>query len=280
MPLADFVRYLNAQLPHPPSGLHSTAPFVSEGGRVHVVYSGLRLESVFSPIVDVASGQLRGHGARLLVIDAASKRPFSAEVAYALPQDGKEFIVLDRLIRTLHTLNYLTYGDRQSRELLLLKVHPRHVASVAVDHGLAFEEILRSCGLMPGQVTLEFDILGGGDFTHLVQALANYRSRGYGIAIGRFTPDDIAFDLLREIRPAVVKVDPQIVASSAPLGRVVDQLHALGARVLGEGPECSARRDGTSGVDLWQVQTPWPRLAHGSAAWPPGADGAAPCKAA
>lgn len=247
MPLTDFVRYLNSQLPDLPSPTH----FVSESGGVHARYAGLCLESAFFPIVATGDGRLRGHHARLLVIDE-SGQPLDPELAYAQPRDDREFIVLDRLVRTLHTLNYLIYRERQS--LLLLKVHPRHVASVSVDHGLAFEEILRSCGLIPGQITLEFDAFDGSD-AHLQRAIASYHSRGYGIAIGSFGRHDIDFRLLAEIRPAIVKFEQLLVGSLQPLTPLIEQLHELGALVLSEGPYSLARRGYAqrSGIDLLQV---------------------------
>ena len=54
MPLSDFVRYLNAQNVPPAPGTRSTTPFVSENGQVYVHFAKLRLESFYSPIIDVA----------------------------------------------------------------------------------------------------------------------------------------------------------------------------------------------------------------------------------
>ena len=265
MPLADFVRYLNSQLPDQPSVGHSPTHFASENGRVHSLYEGLRLESAFFPIVATDDGRLRGHSARLQVSDETG-RPLGPEVAYAQPRDDKAFVVLDRLVRTLHTLNYLTYRHRQS--LLLLKVHPHHVASVAADHGVAFEEILRSCGLMPAQITLEFDV--AKEFNgHLQRAIASYRSRGYGIAIGGFERHDLDFSLLDEIRPAIVKFDPLLVGWPRPLVPLIDRLHQQGAQVMSKGPYSLARRGYAqgSGVDLLQVQAPAHRLRHAPSAF-------------
>lgn len=262
MPLADFVRYLNSQLPDPPSVVHSPTHFVSENGRVHARYAGLRLESAFFPMVATRDGRLRGHRARLQVV-AEKGLPLDPEVAYVQPRDDQEFIALDRLVRTLHTLNYLIYRERQS--LLLLKVHPHHVASVAADHGLAFEEILRSCGLMPEQITLEFDVDNGSD-AHLRRAIASYQSRGYGIAIGGFARHNVDFSLLEEIRPAIVKVDPLLIGSLRPLLPSIDQLHALGALVLSEIPYSLAQRRYVqkSSVDLLLLEAPPKRLWHAS----------------
>ena len=44
--------------------------------------------------------------------------------------------------------------------------------SVPTDHGLAFEEILRSCGLTPQQITLELDADGLEDVDHFTLAVS------------------------------------------------------------------------------------------------------------
>ncbi|WP_301102260.1 EAL domain-containing protein [Propionivibrio sp.] len=259
MPLSDFVRYLNAQQEASGSGLRSTTAFVSQDGRVLVNFSNLRLESYYSPIIDVASGELCGHAAGLHAFGLINNQLLEPEAVFVLPSDNDEFIYLDRMVRTLHALNYLTYQNRHSRGTLLLRVHPRHVASVAVDHGLAFEEVLRACGLLPRQITLEIEIDGVEDAAHLVSAVANYKSRGYGIAVGRFGRREINFSLLREISPAIVKFDPLLLLSSTrPLGSMVDRLHDFGARVMVEGLDSAAlRKDAqANGFDLLQVLPP------------------------
>ena len=270
MPLSDFVRYLNAQHPLPTSGLRPAAPFISENGRVFVHFADLRLESRFSPIVDTASGELRGHAASLHAIGLRSLQPLEPEAVFILPGDDDEFIYLDRLVRTLHALNYLTYLNHHSRGKLLLRVHPRHVASVAADHGLAFEETLRACGLLPEQITLEIEIDGVADNAHLVQAIANYKSRGYGIAVDRFGRREINFTLLQEIRPAIVKLDPLLLSSARPLQRLIDRLHDIGTQVMIEGLDTAALRKGArdNGLDLLQTHAPLRRLLHAPAGPP------------
>jgi len=249
MPLNDLVRYLNQQLPFPPSGSNLRTPFVAENGRVYVRYGGVRLESAFSSIVEAANGALRGHTAGLQAFDTASRRRLDDGDVVGLPKDDNEFVFLDRLQRTLHVLNYLTYRDRRSRELLLLKVHSRHVASVAVDHGMVFEEILRSCGLMPEQITLEFDVGDGVNASHLARAIDNYRSRGYGIAIGRCAVRAIDFSWLSAIRPAIVRLD--CGRPVEPLRDLVDHVHQCGALAMGDDAE-TPRHARASGLDLLQ----------------------------
>lgn len=264
MPLSDLIRTLNVpsgSLPghYARSGLDQ--PFVAVDGRVFLHYANLRLESHFLPIAETRSGKTHGHAASLQVFGLSNRQPIAPEAVFVLPTDDAEFIYLDRLVRTLHALNYLT---RPTRGNLLLEVHARHVMSVPADHGLALEEILRPCGLLPEQITLEIDIAGVEDLAHLIRAVASYRSRGYGIAISHFGRRQIDFGILRELQPDIVKLDSLLVSSTRPLKPVIEALHELPAQVLIEGIDTAAMRKGASArnIDLVQAHAPLRRLLH------------------
>ena len=270
MPLSEFVRYLNAQQALPGTGLPSTTPFVAEDGQVSVHFAKLRLESCFSPIVSLADGEVYGHAAGLRVFGRNNHRLLEPDAIFVLPGDDAQFVYLDRLVRTLHTLNYLTYRQRRTRGTLLLRVHPRHVASTPAGHGLAFEEVLRTCGLLPEQITLEIEIDGGDDRAHLLRAVDNYKRRGYAIAVGRFGRRASNFDLLREVAPAIVKLDPLLTASTTSWQPLVERVHALGAQVMIGGVDGADYDDSASvcgealanGVDLVQMHVPPVRVEH------------------
>ena len=183
MPLTDLVQHLNHQHNSLPAG-RFTARFRSSGdGQVFVHFANLALESVFLPITAMPSHRIHGHAAALRVYGLTTGNPVSADAVFVLPVDDQEFVYVDRLVRTLHALSYLA---RPLRGTLLLKVNRRHVMSVPTDHGLAFEEILRSCGLTPQQITLELDADGLADVDHFARAVTAYRQRGYGIALSGF----------------------------------------------------------------------------------------------
>lgn len=262
MPLTDFIRYLSTQASVSAAGARATMPFVSEDGRVFVHFAGLRLESHFVSIVAAATGDLRGHAAQLTAFGLARRTRVDAEAVFVLPGDDAEFIYLDRLVRTLHALNYLTFLDRHARGALLLRVHPRHVAAVPGDHGLAFEELLRGCGLLPPQITLEIECPAAGAGAHLCAALANYRARGYGLALrgaGGAIPD---LALVRAARPDIVKFDAATLPPAADLHDALQTLRGLGVQSLIEGlATASFRRDAlAAGFDLVQARVPARRL--------------------
>jgi EAL domain-containing protein (putative c-di-GMP-specific phosphodiesterase class I) len=260
--LTDLIRMLNsphAAIPkrYTSSGLDQ--PFFAADGRIFLHYANIRLESLFLPIVETTSGRAYGHAASIQAFGLSNDLPLAPEAVFVLPTDDVEFVYLDRLVRTLHALNYLTNPTRGN---LLLKVHPRHVQTVSADHGLAFEEILRPCGLIPEQITLEIDTSPIEDTLHLIKAVDNYRSRGYSIAISHFGRNKLDFTLLRDLHPDIVKLDPLLLSSSRPLKRIIANLHDLPSRVMIEGIHTSAMRKGAVAgqIDLLQAYAPLLRL--------------------
>lgn len=261
MPFSDLVRTLNSPNGVFPKHYASTGldqPFVATEGRVFLQYANIRLESQYLPIVELASGKLHGHAASFQAFGLSTQIPVLPEAVFVLPTDDEEFIYLDRLVRTLHALNYLT---KPSRGNLLLKVHSRHVLSVPADHGLAFEEILKPCGLFPEQITLEIAIDDSSDADRLIRAIRNYKSRGYAIAASRFGRNHLDFGLLQEIQPDIVKLDPLLIDSPRPLTRIVDNLRRLPSKVLLEARNLqSLKKSGLlAHVDLLQTHQPYPR---------------------
>ena len=261
MPLTDLVRNLNSHHADSAPEFASQTPFVAAEGRVFANFAGIRLESAFVPVEETASGRLHGHAGVLKAYSFATGIPLLPEAVFVLPTDDREFVYLDRLVRTLHALNYLTHRAPGN---LLLPVHARHIASVSSNHGLAFEEILRPCGLVPDPITLEIEIDGLEDTEHLKRAVRSYQARGYGIALTRLGRGPINLDLVRALNPDIVKLDRPVLSAEQPLESLLDSLHRLGARVLVDGLD-AATLTGQSAlhlVDLIQAQAPLRRLIH------------------
>ncbi|MDR1889583.1 MAG: EAL domain-containing protein [Zoogloeaceae bacterium] len=265
MPLTDLVRHLNTYQHRIQRQLHARSdapvPFAVARGKVLAHFGHLQLASRFLPIVETASGQAHGHAASLQAFDLNRQTPLEPQAVFDLPASNDEFVELDRLVRTLHALNYLTYPVRGN---LLLKVHPRHILSVPADHGLAFEEILRDCCLMPKQITLELEIDGIDATDHLQLAVANYKARGYHIAIHRFGRLNLNFALLERLRPEIVRLDTRLLENPETLTRTTRRLQSLGAKTLIEGIGIRALCQGAhdSGIDLLQAHAPLSRFIH------------------
>jgi EAL domain-containing protein (putative c-di-GMP-specific phosphodiesterase class I) len=258
MPLSDFIRTLNSVPGHTPGFLERAGldhPFVAADGRIFIHYANIRLESQFLPVVETGTGKLFGHAAAIEAHGLSNNIPMSPDAIFVLPSDDEEFVYLDRLVRTLHALNYLT---RPTRGNLMLRVHARHVLSVPANHGLAFEEILRPCGLFPEQITLEIDTDAVEDKAHFIRAIGNYRSRGYSIAIGQFGRSHLDFDFLKVLQPDIVKLSPALISHSNSLDRIIEAIHRQGAKVMIDGIDTASLRRAASAenIDLLQAYAP------------------------
>lgn len=254
MPLTDLIRYLNSRSQKLPDDQDSFTPFFSQEGKVFAHFAGLRLGSGFVPVVEAATGEMHGHAAELEALHLENNTPLDSHSVFVLLLDDKEFIYLDRMVRTLHVLNYL---NQHLKGNLLLKVHPRHVLGVPSEHGLAFEELLRPCGLMPEQVTLELEMDGIKPVDHLKQAVTSYKRQGYRIAIHRFGKHSKNYGLLNELEPHIVRLDTSLLALPEQLEQTTRHIHALGALALIE-----ENNTHTTGIDLLQNHKPASQSAH------------------
>lgn len=197
MPLTDLIRYFNVA----DTAGESTLYLSDE--RVFAWHKGLHLGSLFQPIVDLRHERIVGHQAHLSARHEDGRALDSAQ-AYALCQTPEAVIHFDRLNRTLHALNFLAQR-RHAGGYLQLAVHPRHLKAVQSQHGLVYEAILKRCGLGPEDIVLEIDAREFQYNRHLGDALANYRQRGYRLALGELSTATGNTGLL-DLRPDIVKL--------------------------------------------------------------------------
>ncbi|MQY50806.1 EAL domain-containing protein [Rhodocyclus gracilis] len=231
-------------------------------GRVEALDARHRLTTAFQPIVDARSGAIRGHEALLRpwrnslssAIRSAQRGGAKADWQFVSPEDflassddGLDIVRLDRLCRTLHSLNFSLHQPPVSGDLFL-NVHPHHLLSVSGEHGAFFESVLRRCGLAPERVVIEILESSVDDLPRLEVALANYRRRGFRIAIDDFGRRHSNFDRLWQLQPDIVKLDRSLIvaASENPrvrriVPRLVDIIHELDATTVFEGIETAAQ---------------------------------------
>lgn len=197
MPLTELALYFNNIHPAPDSALFPS------GQRMEAWFREYFLGTLFEPVVELSSQRIVGHQATLTVRDPAGQA-LSREEAYALCRDTDEVVLLDRLCRTLHALNFLTQRQHAGG-FLLLPVHPRHLLAVPCQHGLVFEALLRRCGLAADDIVLEIGPHPLLAEERLAAAVDSYRQRGYRISIAKppeqpqversFAPDFIKHNL-------------------------------------------------------------------------------------
>lgn len=280
MPVFDLIDHFNAlyrprreDAPRLPRGSATPATpaasvsfagefFLAAGNRVEARAAGLRLASAFQPIFAAASGRVLSHEALLRPwreagtsasgdphCAAGDGQPVSPEEVFVRSGERGDIVHLDRLCRTLHTINFSRQiGERGERGEgpgeLFLNIHPRHLLEVSSDHGAYFESVLARCGLAPHNVVLEILESSVNDLPRLQAALANYQRRGFRIAIDDFGRSHSNFDRLWLLQPDIVKLDRSLIAAASAnervrrvLPRLVNIIHELDALTVCEGIE-------------------------------------------
>lgn len=230
MPLTDLIRYFNTADSAGDSMLYP------EGERAAAWHRGLRLGSLFQPIVDLRQERIVGHRATL-----GARRedgtPVGSEEAYALCENAEAVVHFDRLCRTLHALNFLAQR-RYAGGYLQLPIHPRHLLAVQSQHGLVYEAILKRCGLAPEDIVLDIDASRLGDNRHLATALGNYRRRGYRLALRAPAPGG-GID-------ALLALQPEVVSLVEPVSGLLQAARVAGVAVelagIDTAPDCERAR--------------------------------------
>lgn len=248
MPLTDLVRYLNVRDRDQRPFLRLEDPFVATGSGAEAHYARITLTSTYAPIYVGGSGSLHGHAAILRAQGELNDLPLHPEAVFAIPSSNEEFVHLDRLVRTLHALNYLLHPEQQH---LHVRVNLRHIEIVPGGHGIVFENALRACGLDPKDITLEVNV-DGETSAALHKALDAYRGRGYQIAlagVGLGVQDP----RLQFFKPDCMRLDPALLKHTRRLARVAHGLADAGIQSLIEVSNVAeARCAGAAGVALIQ----------------------------
>lgn len=227
------------------------------GDEVSANFIGLQLRSAFQPIVDLARNAPLGYEALLRASDQKGNA-VAPPAAFHQAEAAERLVKFDRLCRTLHTLNFINMG--QGNGLLFLNVHPELLVAVNA-HGKVFEQVLHQHDVATNEVVIEIHESAVSEEKLLAAAIANYRERGYKIAIDDFGKEHSNLERLWTLSPEYVKLDGGIIqqAEINPrlqriLPKLVEIIRELGADVIVEGIETRSQLELArhAGVNLVQ----------------------------
>lgn len=233
-------------------------------------FIGLKLRSVFQPIVDLNRSAPLGYEALLRASDHKGNA-VAPPAAFRQAEVAERLVKFDRLCRTLHTLNFLNMG--KGNGLLFLNVHPELLVAVN-SHGKVFEQVLHQHHVSTHDVVIEIHESAVSEEKLLADAIANYRERGYKIAIDDFGKEHSNLDRLWSLAPEYVKLDGSIInqATFNPklqriLPKLVEIIRELDAEVIIEGVETRAELRIAQAAGIHLVQGYLLGLPASAASW-------------
>lgn len=223
-------------------------------------FMGMRLSSVFQPVLR-ADGKVAGREA-LLRTSTPDLSELAPETAFNNAVRARRLVQFDRLVRTIHLLNHSNNFDEH--ELLFLNVHPHLLTSVS-DHGRTFEQILHYYSVPSSRVVIELKEFATEDHARLEDAVNNYRSLGYKIAVDNFGASysginevanlyPVSLDSVLRLRPDIVKLDGALLRAADKTYRLMNTFHSAGTQAVITGIETQEQLDiaRNAGADLLQ----------------------------
>jgi EAL domain-containing protein (putative c-di-GMP-specific phosphodiesterase class I) len=177
----------------------------AQPGRVIARFFQSRLTSAFQPMVRASDDAVAGHHGLLRVFDESGGAVAPWNV-FARAANDAQLVMLDRLTRTVHVLNYFR---GQAEGALFLNVEQRLLSAVPADHGTYFGTILGRLGIPPARVVIVLPPTAADDPGTFVRVAIAYRIRGYRV-LAQLRSRKLA-DL-----QTVFLADPHYVALDAP----------------------------------------------------------------
>jgi EAL domain-containing protein (putative c-di-GMP-specific phosphodiesterase class I) len=145
-------------------------------GKLHGSY----ITSVFQPWRRPQDGALVAHEAYARS-HSKSGEDVSPWQLFAEAEVDHQLVVLDRLCRTVHALNYFASGDPELP--LVLNVDARLLQAVPDRHGEFFGKVLGLLGVAPERIVIDIRTAQTFDLTRLRRVIANYRQHGFQVAV-------------------------------------------------------------------------------------------------
>lgn len=237
---------------------------VRAGGGTTFEWEGARIGTHFQPIFAVHRRACLGFEA-LARVHEGNGREASAEALFAAVADASRGL-LDWACRAIHLRNFATLdpGDRK----LFINVHPE-AALADTRRAEELRALIGYYGLTPRRVCIEILETECSDDAALLEAVRAYRAIGASIAIDDFGTACSGIERVRRLRPDIVKVDRSVIGSGpsrSALRALVDELHAVGAKVAIEGVETRAQalcavESGADFLQGFELAAPQARLA-------------------
>jgi EAL domain-containing protein (putative c-di-GMP-specific phosphodiesterase class I) len=100
---------------------------------------------------------------------------------FADAEVDRELVVLDRLCRTVHSINY--FAAEAAEQPLVLNVDARLLHTVPERHGEFFGRVLSLLGVAPRRIVIEIRTSQLLDLSRLRRVIENYRGHGFQVAV-------------------------------------------------------------------------------------------------
>jgi len=196
--------------------------------------------TAFQPIFSPAHKRIVGYESLVRAKDYDGRRISPVEL-FSQKKPESYHVLLDRLCRYVHILNFLTLKDETN--WLFLNISPE-VINNGRHYGSFFGDLLKKTGFPPHRTVIEIIEHPVYSRERLIETVNYYKNLGCLIAIDDFGACYSNFDRIWDLSPDIVKLDRSIIVRASQekkirrlLPGIVSLIQQAGSLVLVEGIE-------------------------------------------
>jgi EAL domain-containing protein (putative c-di-GMP-specific phosphodiesterase class I) len=226
-----------------------TPPLVGTraGGEVVAHYGPWVLYSVFQPIYAAATREPVAFEGLIRGYDIHTGQAVPACDIFHRHTDRNDGVLLDRLCRFLHVLNFQRQSPGDSA--LYLNLDAGYLQSLQTGlHGQFFSALQAEVPHDPAKIILEITETEIESREVLASIVESFKRRGFRVAIDDFGARHSNFDRLWGLTPDIVKIDRELLLqaeinprAAKIFPKLIDIIHDLDAQVVCEGLETPAQ---------------------------------------
>lgn len=150
-----------------------------ENDKIVAQFGEWHLESRFFPVIELKSLKQKAVEARL-IIKGPHQRLIDEQIIFAVESNPKRIILLDRMIRALHTSNFAIQYEAGP---FSLDLQGKHMESLDELHGVFQHQLMDYWSLPAELLTLKIVHHNTCSPERLQKAIDNYRQRGYRLGL-------------------------------------------------------------------------------------------------
>lgn len=218
------------------------------GGEVVAHHGPWVLYSVFQPIYAAANLLPVAFEALVRAHDMHTGREVPVADIFSHPAAREDGVLLDRLCRLLHILNFQRQNPQDTA--LYLNLDAGYLRTLqAGRHGQFFSALQAEVAHDPAQIILEITETEIESREVLAGIVESFKQRGFRVAIDDFGARHSNFDRLWSLTPDIVKIDRELLLQAEINPRagkifpkLIDIIHDLQAQVVCEGIETATQQ--------------------------------------
>jgi EAL domain-containing protein (putative c-di-GMP-specific phosphodiesterase class I) len=203
--------------------------WLDEAGRACGRYYHSTLTSTFQPLRASANLQVAAYAGYARTY-AANAEGLNVWRLLEQAASDQESIELDRLCRILHVINFYRQIEAKDQPLFLT-IHPRLLAGVESNHGIAFRRVLGLLELPHNNIILQLPQINASQRWILQYVAENYQRNGFRIGIHAKNAGE-ALELLDRVELDAIKLSPDIGPDAAQHRQLLQAITQRGARLI------------------------------------------------